>query len=88
MATILETVLYNFIECNDKTDNYQFGFRKKNHSSALSLRTNIFGRWKASLIATTVVFLVLLLGVVTRFRKMPKALLICNGKLRNSHTHS
>ena len=32
--------------------------------------------------ATTVV-LVLVLVVVTRFRKMPKALLIHNGKLRN-----
>ena len=27
--------------------------------------------------------LLLLVGVVTRFRKMPKALLIRNGKLRN-----
>ena len=36
------------------------------------------------LIATTVVLVVvLLLGVVTRFRKMPKALLIRNGKLQN-----
>ena len=41
----------------------------------------VFGRWKASLIATRVVVLVLL--VVTRFRKMPKALLIRNGTLRN-----
>ena len=44
---------------------------------------------EASLSATTVVLnlilvLVLLTGdVVTRFRKMPKALLIRNGKLRN-----
>ena len=37
-----------------------------------------FGRWKASLIAATVV-----LVLVTRFRKMPKAFLIRNGKLRN-----
>ena len=43
----------------------------------------IFGRWKASLMAATVVLLVVLVGVVTRFRKMPKALLIRNGKLRN-----
>ena len=42
------------------------------------------GNWKASLIATTVVLLVLVLvHVVTPIRKMPKALLICNGKLRN-----
>ena len=41
--------------------------------------SSVFGRWKASLIATTVVLVV----VVTRFRKMPKALLIRNGKLRN-----
>jgi len=41
----------------------------------------IIGRWKASLIAPTVV--VVLLLVVTRFRKMPKALLMHNGKLRN-----
>ena len=34
--------------------------------------------------ATTVVLVVVLLVVVTRFRKMPKALLIIrNGKLRN-----
>jgi len=39
MSKILETVLYNFIECNDKTDNYQFGFRK-NHSIALC--THVF----------------------------------------------
>ena len=38
----------------------------------------VVGRWKASLIATTVV-----LVVVIRFRKMPKALLIRNGKSRN-----
>jgi len=25
-SKILETALYSFIECNDKTDNYQFGF--------------------------------------------------------------
>ena len=37
---------------------------------------------KGSLSATTAVLLVLVL-VVTRFRKMPKALLIRNGKLRN-----
>ena len=44
----------------------------------------IFGRWKGSLIATTVVLLVVVTGgVVTSFRKMPKALLIRNGKLRN-----
>ena len=51
----------------------------------------IFGRWKASLIAATVVVVVvvvLVLLVVTRFRKMPKALLMHHGKLRNSHTHS
>ena len=42
-----------------------------------------FGRWKASLIVTTVVLVVLLVVVVTRFRKMPKASLIRNGKLRN-----
>ena len=34
----------------------------------------LFGRWKASLIPTTVVLPVVVLGVVTRFRKMPKAL--------------
>ena len=38
---------------------------------------------EGSLSATTVVLVLLLLGVVTRFRKMPKALLIRNGKLRN-----
>jgi len=44
---------------------------------------------EGSLRPTTVVLLLLLLllllvlGVVTRFRKMPKALLIHNGKLRN-----
>jgi len=44
----------------------------------------IFRRWKASLIATRVVLLVLLLVVVvTPIRKMPKAFLIRNGKLRN-----
>ena len=48
--------------------------------------TAIFGRWKASLIATTVV-LVVLLVVVTRFRKMPKALLIRNGKLTKLRIH-
>ena len=43
--------------------------------------TVIFGRWKSSLIATTVVLVLVL--VVTPIRKMPKALLIRNGKLRN-----
>ena len=44
----------------------------------------VFGRWKASpMAATVVVLVVVLVGVVTRFRKMPKALLIRNGKLRN-----
>ena len=40
---------------------------------------------EGSLRPTTVVLLVfvLVLGVVTRFHKMPKALLIRNGKLRN-----
>ena len=40
---------------------------------------------EGSLRPTTVVLLVvvLVLGVVTHFRKMPKALLICSGKLRN-----
>ena len=38
---------------------------------------------EASLIATTVVLVLVLGGVVSRFRKMPKALLIRNGKLRN-----
>ena len=33
--------------------------------------------------ATVVVLVVVLVDVVTRFRKMPKALLIWNGKLRN-----
>ena len=33
LSKILETALYSFIECSDKTDNYQFGFRK-NHSTA------------------------------------------------------
>ena len=46
------------------------------------LQSEIFGRWKASLIAATVVVLLVVL-VVTRFRKMPKAFLIRNGKLRN-----
>ena len=41
----------------------------------------IFERSKASLIATTVVVVLLLL--VTPVRKMPKALLMRNGKLRN-----
>ena len=45
-----------------------------------NLKRFIFGRWKASLIASTVVVLVL---VVTPIRKMPKALSIRNGKLRN-----
>ena len=47
----------------------------------------IFGCWKASLTAATIVLLVLVLVldvlVVTVFEKMPKALLIRNGKLRN-----
>ena len=40
---------------------------------------------EGSLSATTVVLVLVLLtgGVVTRFRKMPKALLIRNGKLHN-----
>ena len=43
---------------------------------------DIFFRcWKASLIATRVVLVVVV--VVTPIRKMPKALLISNGKLRN-----
>ena len=33
--------------------------------------------------ATTVVLVLILVVVVTRVRKMPKALLICNGKLQN-----
>ena len=46
--------------------------------------TQFFRRWKASLIATRVVVLLLLLVlVVTVFEKMPKALLIRNGMLRN-----
>ena len=49
-----------------------------------SLRaTTVVGRWKASLMVATVVVLVVLVGVVSRFRKMPKALLILNGKLRH-----
>ena len=44
----------------------------------------IFRRWKASLTATRVVLLLL---VVTPIRKMPKALLILNGKLRLSLIH-
>ena len=48
-----------------------------------NLSLQVFGRWKASLMAATVVVLVVVLGVVTCFRKMPKALLIRNGKLRN-----
>ena len=40
-------------------------------------------RWKASLIATRVVLVVVVVLVVTPIRKMPKALLIRNGKLRN-----
>ena len=43
--------------------------------------TAVFRRWKASQKAIRVVLLVLLL--VTPFRKMPRALLIRNGKLRN-----
>ena len=36
---------------------------------------------------TAVVLLLVVVGVVTRFRKMPKAFLIRNGKLRNfAHT--
>jgi len=43
---------------------------------------SIFGPWKGSLIATTVVLvLVVTGGVVTRFRKKPKALLIRSIKL-------
>ena len=40
--------------------------------------------------ATTVVVLVVLVsgGVVTRFRKMPKALLIRTESYETSHTHS
>ena len=38
---------------------------------------------EGSLSATTVVLLLVVVLVVTRFRKMPKALLICNVKLRN-----
>ena len=38
---------------------------------------------EGSLSATTVVLLLVLVVVVTRFWKMPKASLICNGKLRN-----
>ena len=42
----------------------------------------IFGRWKASLIATTVVLVVLILLIVTVFEKCLR-----NGKLRNfAHT--
>ena len=41
------------------------------------LPSPIFGSWEGSLMATTVVL------VVTFFEKMPKALLIRNGKLRN-----
>ena len=44
---------------------------------------DLFGRWKASLIAATVVLVVVVVLVVTHFRKMPKALLIRNGKSRN-----
>ena len=44
----------------------------------------IFRRWKASLIATRVVVVLLVVVlVVTPIQKMPKALLIRNGKLRN-----
>ena len=46
------------------------------------LPSQIYRRWKASLRPATVVVVVVLV-VVTRFRKMPKALLIRNGKLRN-----
>ena len=52
-------------------------------------RSTVLDFWtrKGSLIATTIVLVVLVLVVVTRFRKMPKALLIRNGKLRNfAHT--
>ena len=38
---------------------------------------------EGSLIATTVVLVLVTGGVVTSFRKMPRAFLICNGKLRN-----
>ena len=42
----------------------------------------VFRRWKASLIAIRVVLVVVLLLLVTAIRKMPKALLIRNAKLR------
>ena len=48
-------------------------------SADVNFTVIIFGRWKASLMPTTVVLVLLVLGVVTRFRKMPKALLIRNG---------
>ena len=50
----------------------------------LDKMVTVFGRCKASPIPATVVLvlvLILVLVVVTRFRKMPKALLIRNGKL-------
>ena len=47
----------------------------------------VFWTRKGSLIAKTVVLVLVVVLVVTRFRKMPKASLICNGKLRNlAHT--
>ena len=47
----------------------------------------IFRRWKASLTPATVVLVLVVVLVITRFRKMPKALLIRNGKLRNLALH-
>ena len=47
------------------------------------LPSQIFRRWKASLTPATVVLVLVVVLVVTRFRKMPKASLIRNGKLRN-----
>ena len=66
--------------CNGKLRNFAYTFVT---SFPTDLPSQIFGRWKASLIAATVVLVLVLVlvGVVTRFRKMPKALLIRNGCL-------
>ena len=53
------------------------------NAAAAAAAAVVVRRWKASLIATLVVVVLVLLLLVTRFRKMPKALLIRNGKLRN-----
>ena len=53
------------------------------HTHTHTVLMTIFRRWKASLRPATVVLVVVVLVVVTPFRKMPKALLIRTGKLRN-----